>query len=197
MPTPTDVLDAIRQLEADLEAHIADEQHKWKYRLERGRVRFERAVVEQHRALKTRLGRYLRESPLTTVLTAPVIYSLAVPFVILDAWVTMYQWICFPAFGIPRVRRRDYIALDRGRLAYLNGIEKINCDYCGYANGVIAYVREVAARTEQYWCPIRHSRLVRGPHQRYRLFTDYGDARGYHRELNELRRALQRERPTE
>lgn len=191
MPTTTEVLETIRQLEADLEQHFAEKEREWKYRVERGRVRFEKTVVGQHRELRTRLDRYLRDSPLLTILSSPLIYSLAVPLVLLDLWVTIFQSICFPIYGIAKVRRRDYIALDRGRLAYLNGIERVNCDFCGYANGVIAYVREVAGRTEQYWCPIRHSRAVRGPHAHYPLFTDYGDARGYHLKLADLRRSLQ------
>ena len=28
--------------------------------------------------------------------------------------------------------------------------KKLNCVYCGYANGVIGHAREIAARTEQY-----------------------------------------------
>jgi len=191
MPTPTEVLETIRQLEADLAQQLAEKEREWKYRVERGRVHFEEAVLRRHRELRTRIGRYLRDSALVTILSAPLIYSLVVPMVLLDLWVTIFQAICFPIYGIAKVRRRDYIALDRGRLAYLNGIEKMNCDYCGYANGVIAYVREVAGRTEQYWCPIRHSRPVRGPHAHYPLFTDYGDAQGYHLKLADLRQSLQ------
>lgn len=195
MRSATDILEAIRQLEAELEQQFTAKQEEWKYRIELGRAQFEQAVVRQHREMRTRIGRYLRESPIPTLLTTPVIYSVAVPMLLLDLWVTFYQWVCFPIYGIPRVRRGDYIAMDRRRLQYLNGIEKANCDYCSYANGVIAYVREVTARTEQYWCPIKHSRALRGPHQRYRLFVDYGDARGYHRELEELREALRKEQP--
>lgn len=195
MRSATDILEAIRQLEAELEQQLTAKQEEWKYRLELGRAQFEQAVIRQHREMRTRLIRYLRESPIPTLLTTPVIYSVAVPMLLLDVWVTLYQWVCFPIYGIPRVRRRDYIAMDRRRLQYLNAIEKANCDYCSYANGVIAYMREVTARTEQYWCPIKHSRALRGPHQRYRLFVDYGDARGYQRELEELRDALRKERP--
>jgi hypothetical protein len=32
--------------------------------------------------------------------------------------------------------------IDRHRLGYLNVIEKANCVYCSYANGVVAYVRD-------------------------------------------------------
>jgi hypothetical protein len=88
------------------------------------------------------------------------------------------------------VRRSQYIVIDRHHVAYLNAIEKLNCVYCGYANGVFAYVREIAGRTEQYWCPIRHAKRVRAPHRHYRRFVDYGDAEGYRRRLLPLRDEL-------
>lgn len=106
---------------------------------------------------------------------------------------TIYQWVCFPIYGIGRVRRRAYFAIDRHKLAYLNTIEKVNCTFCSYANGVIAYVREVAACTEQYWCPIKHAQAIPTPHVRYHLFFDYGNAEGYRRELLALRRTLRQE----
>jgi hypothetical protein len=80
--------------------------------------------------------------------------------------------------------------MDRHRLAYLNGIEKLNCAYCTYANGLIAYVREVAGRTEQYWCPIRHARRIPAPHRRYAHFFEYGDAAAYRHNLSAKRHEL-------
>jgi hypothetical protein len=107
-----------------------------------------------------------------------------------DLAFTLYQHICFRAYGVSRVRRRDYLVNDRHKLVYLNTIEKVNCAYCGYTNGVIAYAREIIARTEQYWCPIRHARRVRGAHARYPRFFDYGDAEAYQTGIEEMRRKL-------
>jgi hypothetical protein len=115
---------------------------------------------------------------------------MVVPIALLDLWITVYQVICFPVYGIVKVRRAGYIVFDRHHLAYLNAIEKLNCVYCGYANGVFAYVREIAGRTEQYWCPIRHAKRVRAPHPHYREFVEYGDAEGYQEQLSRLRRQL-------
>ena len=86
---------------------------------------------------------------------------MVLPIALLDLWASVYQWVCFPVYGISRVRRSAYVVIDRQHLAYLNAIEKLNCVYCGYGNGVFAYVREIAGRTEQYRCPIRHARRVR------------------------------------
>lgn len=135
---------------------------------------------------------YVLRGDLRTLLTAPVIYSLAVPIALLDLWVMVFQAVCFRAWRIQPVRRWDYFAIDRHRLPYLNAIEKMNCFYCSYANGVFAYVQEVAARTEQYWCPIRHARALRGTHARYPAFAPYGDAAAYHRRLPALRAAIKR-----
>ena len=123
-------------------------------------------------------------------LTLPVIYSLLIPFVVLDVWVQLYQALAFRVLGIAPVRRRHYLVLDRHRLGYLNTLQKANCAYCGYINGLIAFVREVGARTEQFWCPIRHATATRAPHGRYRRFAPYGDAAAFHRTLPVLRRQL-------
>jgi hypothetical protein len=122
---------------------------------------------------------------------------MVVPIALLDLWITAYQSICFRAYGVARVKRSTFIVIDRQHLAYLNAIEKLNCVYCGYANGVFAYVREVAGRTEQYWCPIRHAHRVRAPHGHYRRFIDYGDAEGYRRRLLPLRHELRDRRPAD
>jgi hypothetical protein len=98
-----------------------------------------------------------------------------------------YQAICFPVYKIPKVRRRDYLVFDRHHLAYLNTIEKINCAYCSYANGAIAFMREVASRTEIYWCPIKHARRVLGPHPHYQGFADFGDAAGFREKLVQMK----------
>ena len=162
--------------------------------VERIAERLRAAEHDLARDLKQGVLAYIREGSLLSLLTAPVIYSLLLPLAVLDAWVTIYQWVCFPIYGIVRVRRGSYFLIDRHRLAYLNAIEKVHCTFCSYANGVIAYVREVAARTEQYWCPIKHARPVPTPHTRYELFFDYGNATRYRRELAALRRTLRRER---
>jgi len=185
-----DLLDRAAALERELEAELIRGRIRWRYRVDAGRVRFERDIRLAHRRIKQSIPRFLRESSLPNLLTAPVIYSLIVPIALLDLWMSGYQAICFRVYGIPRVPRSAYIVIDRHHLAYLNGIEKMNCVYCGYANGVFAYVREIAGRTEQYWCQIRHAKRLPAPHVHYRQFLDYGDAEGYRRRLMALRQAL-------
>lgn len=122
------------------------------------------------------------------LLTGPVIYGLAVPIAFADVCATIYQWICFPVYGITRVKRRDYIVLDRAKLKYLNLYHKFNCLYCEYANGVIAYVAEIFARTEWFWCPIKHAREIKSPHAHYDKFLEYGDGENFRGKLKGIRK---------
>lgn len=186
----TPVARRLRALRREAVTAARAQQARWRFRLRRGRVEFDHDVHDLHVRLRQSLPAYLIGANPWSLLTAPVIYSLLVPFALLDLWVSLYQWICFPIYGIAPVRRRSYFALDRQKLRYLNAIEKVNCTFCTYANGLIAYVREVAARTEQYWCPIKHARAVPAPHARYHRFFDYGDAESYRQRLGEQRARL-------
>jgi len=181
----------LRAAERALARDIRAQRRRWKYRISRGRLWFDAELRDAHRQLRQSIPTFLRNSSLTNLLSAPLIYSLVVPFVLLDVWVTLYQSICFPIYGIALVRRRPFFVIDRHKLDYLNAIEKAHCAYCSYVNGLIAYTREIAARTEQYWCPIRHARSLRGGHDRYTYFADYGDAAGYRHGLTALRRELE------
>jgi len=178
---------SIHALERQLETALARRRVELNYEVHEGAVRFEHAVVARHRLLKQRLLSYFMGARLTMILSAPAIYALIIPLLLLDLLVGVYQMTCFPVYGIPRVRRADYLAFDRGQLAYLNAVEKLNCEYCAYANGILAYVREVASRTEEYWCPIKHARRVLGVHSRYGNFVDFGDGDAYRHDLERLR----------
>jgi hypothetical protein len=176
----------LRSVEAEIEAEMAKRREELRFQVVNHRIVFEQEVLRLQRAIKTRALRYLIEANPLMILSAPVIYSLIVPIALADIWVMAYQAICFPVYRIPKVRRRDYLVFDRHHLAYLNIIEKINCAYCSYANGAIAFVREVAARTEVYWCPIKHARRVLGPHPHYQGFADFGDAEGFQTRLKQM-----------
>ena len=185
-PHIVELTEKIHELEAELEAELAQRRAELRVGMERGRAFFEEEILRRHRELKTRLSTYILKARPLVIITAPVIYAMIVPFLVLDLFVTVYQAVCFPVYGIPKVRRGDYLVFDRHHLAYLNALEKLNCAYCAYANGLVAYVREIAGRTEQYWCPIKHARRVIGAHPRYATFEDYGDADGYRKRLAQL-----------
>ena len=175
----------IEELETELSAEIARRSAQLRFGIEQGRIRFEEEVRRRHEMLRTSVWKYLRQANPLAVITAPVIYSLIVPFVILDLFLAIYQAICFRAYEIKPVKRSDYLIFDRYHLAYLNPIEKLNCAYCSYANGLLAYAREIGSLTEAYWCPIKHARRLQAAHNRYRGFADYGDADAYRKKVSE------------
>ncbi|MBV1702156.1 MAG: hypothetical protein KGQ46_10090 [Hyphomicrobiales bacterium] len=179
MTTTSQILDKIRTLEAELAAQLALEQANLKFGIENGKIIFEAEMLRQHKAMQIKLWPYLRAAGLLTILTAPLIYGLTLPLVLLDIFVTIYQAVCFPVYGIAKVRRQDYLNFDRSHLAYLNALEKINCGYCAYGNGILGYAGEIAARTELYWCPIKHARRMQYMHSQYRNFVEFGDAEAF------------------
>ena len=193
IPKLQGLLEEIRELEKKVADEITREAGEFGYTVRQGRVSFEQEIAHRHRQMATRIGAYLADAPLLFLLTAPIIYSLILPLLLLDIFVWIYQLICFPVYRIPKVKRSDFIVLDLHHLQYLNRIERFNCSYCSYANGLIAYTREVAARSEQYWCPIKHARKIRAPHSHYYNFLSYGDCEDYSARLEELRQKFTEE----
>jgi hypothetical protein len=201
MPTGRidEILAHLHELQAELEQEIDRllqvKRDQFRYSLKQGKVRFEQGMKALQRHQRTGLWEYLRSARLGHLLTAPIIYSVFLPLALLDLMACLYQHSCFRIYGIPRVLRSDYVIIDRQHLDYLNTIEKLNCIYCGYANGLIEYLREISARTEQYWCPIKHARRSPDPHRFNNGFLDYGDAQGYREQVQRLRASIQELRP--
>lgn len=187
-----ELLERIRQLEDQIEQEVERRRAELHADFKNKRIRFEQEVRAQQARFKMGLVKYVFHSKIRHLLSAPFIYSMIFPLLLLDVCVTTYQWICFPLYKIPRVKRNVYFIYDRKHLAYLNLIEKINCAYCSYGNGLAAYTKEITARTEQYWCPIKHARRVLQAHSYYNGFVDYGDAEAYRKELQNLRDELSR-----
>ena len=177
-------------LEDELRTALHEQETRMFFQIKGKRVEFERSVKEAHRQLKTSFFRWLVAYRPQNLITGPIIYGMVIPLLMIDACVSFYQWACFPIYGITKVRRGDYLVFDRHQLGYLNFIEKFHCTYCEYGNGLIAYMREILARTEEYFCPIKHARKVLGTHTRYRRFLDYGDAADYEARLEAFRVGL-------
>jgi hypothetical protein len=180
----------IVRLQGELDREIAAQRKVLGVKLEAALVDFEDGVVAEQRALRIKVASFLAQSSFGATVTAPIIYSLIIPFLLADIWVVIYQAVYFQACGITRVRRSDYIVFDRRHLAYLNWIEAMNCLFCAYANGLVSYIRQVSSRAEQYWCPIKHALKIHDPHTRYQKFLKCGDADGCRGRLAACRNQL-------
>ncbi|MGC9472000.1 MAG: hypothetical protein ACP5D1_10690 [Bacteroidales bacterium] len=129
--------------------------------------------------LKTR-HRFLKH-----LIILPFIYPAVIPLLMLDFWIELYHRVSFPIYGIPAVKRSRYVLIDRHRLQYLNVMQKLNCIYCGYANGILQYWVKIIGETEKYWCGIRHGEregFVSPAH--HEKFIPYGDEEAYRREFS-------------
>lgn len=182
------LLDHIKDLEKELLVEVEAKQRQFSYRVQDRKVQFTENARARHKLLSQKLTRYLYEAKPLSVLSTPMILFCAVPIVFMDFVAAVFQFVCFPVYGIPKVPRKDYVVMDRRKLSYLNSIEKWNCVYCEYVNGVLAYAQEIAGRTEQYWCPIKHALRLRTMHSRYPRFLDYGDAEQYRQRVEQVRR---------
>ena len=80
-------VERLHDAEEDLRREVEQQQRRWQYRVRRGRVWFDRELREAHRRLRQGIPAYVREGGVLTLLTAPVVYSLLFPLLILDLWV--------------------------------------------------------------------------------------------------------------
>ncbi|MBV1866647.1 MAG: hypothetical protein KUG69_01890 [Marinosulfonomonas sp.] len=181
------MIQRFRDFEDGLEAEFDKRRAALDLKIEKGRLVLSEELRRRNKALRTGIFGYLRHARLLAILTAPFIYALVLPLVLLDLFVSLYQAICFPAYRISKVARGDHIVFDRHLLGYLNGIEKLNCIFCSYANGLLSYASEIASRTEAHWCPIKHQARVSRANGRYLGFAEYGDPQGYQERVSAAR----------
>lgn len=185
------LLEQVRQLEKEMVGEARKKETEFCYTVHAKAVQFTHATKTQHRRHRLGVPSYFLHSRFLVLATSPFIWMCAIPILLADLTGTAYQAICFPIYGIPRVRRSEYLNFDRHYLTYLNFFEKVNCEYCAYVNGILGYFTEIAARTEQHWCPIKHAGCVKCEHSRYKKFIEYGDAEKYRQQLEVIRRSYQ------
>jgi hypothetical protein len=126
-------------------------------------------LIARRRGFKNFILRYL--------VAFPLIWLPLIPVIITDIILEIYHRIVFPIYGIPYVKRSEYIRMgDRAKLPYLSWTEKIGCIYCGYINGWLHYASTIAGRTENHLCAIMHleSRGYK-PAEHEKEFMKYGD----------------------
>jgi hypothetical protein len=186
--------DKIRELIEEIDAmklKLAEEIDKQEshisYEIKNGYVTFEKEVLSKQRENMKNLLTWFREVPLLHLLTAPLIYAMVIPAIIFDVLLFVYQQIAFRIFKFEFIKRSDYMHFDHHYLGYLNAIEKFNCLYCSYFNGLMLYASAIAGRTELYFCPIKHAKKVIAQHKYYEEFLSYGDEEDYQKKLKELR----------
>jgi len=183
-----EIVNNIKAMQLELEDELKKAGQTVTFHLSGKKIHFDQGVKKEHSKLKVNLFRYALFPRPRHVLVAPFTYALLPALLLLDLLASLYHAVCFPLLEIPKVKRSDYFAYDRHHLAYLNLLEMVNCIYCSYGNGLISYLKEIFARTEQYWCPIKHAHRVHGAHSHYKNFIEYADAEAFRRDLEKVRK---------
>ena len=120
---------------------------------------------------------------LARFLSGPLVWLPLPVFILLDILISIYQAVCFPIYGINKVKRSTYILiLDRNKLQYLTPFQKLGCMYCGYANGLLVYLKEIAGLTEKYWCGIMHKNkkgFINQPSQAAQNFAKFNNEKDF------------------
>jgi hypothetical protein len=180
-----EILDKIESLNNDLRAEYDRLSEKYGFSKQKKRIIFLEEFRRRNKGFKFPTWKYIIPSNIRHFLSIPFIYGMIIPTVILDLFLTIYQWTAFPLYRIPRVKRGEYIVFERRFLDYLNLVQKINCLYCSYVNGVFAYAVEIGGRTERYWCPIKSAQKLPFAHGWYKDFADYGNPEDWNEKTRE------------
>lgn len=183
-----EIVSNIKAMQAELEDELKKAGQVVNFHLSGKQVHFDHGTKQAHRQFKVNLFAYALFPRPRHVLVAPFTYALLPALLFIDLLATIYHAICFPLLEIPKVKPSDYLIFDRHHLAYLNLLEMVNCIYCSYGNGLVSYLKEIFARTEQYWCPIKHAHKVLAAHSHYRNFIEYADAEAFRRDLEKVRK---------
>jgi hypothetical protein len=156
MPSPEKI---IRFFRRELEREIEKQNSGLRIGLEKGRELFEKELERLHKELKISWWKYIKNNGFWVMITSPIIYSGILFIVPVDILVLLCGYICFPAYKITPVARTGYFVFERAYLAYLNTIQMINCAYCSYGNGLMAYVSEILVRMKHLWNPEEQEKI--------------------------------------
>ncbi len=177
-----EILKEIESKKKELVKEYEKLKDRYDFSFKKWKIIFTEKAKEFNKRYRDSILRYIFDSRIKDILSIPFIWSVLLPVLVLDLFVTVYHYVCFKfLYDIPLVSRKDYIVFDRKHLDYLNIFQKIYCIYCSYVNWFLAYAVEVAGRTEKYWCPIKHAQRNGNGHNWEKYFADYWDAEEFKR----------------
>ncbi len=175
----------IDELNENLRIEYTRLSDKYGFFTKKRKVVFLKNFKDKNKEWRIPAWKYIIPRNIRHFVSIPFIYVLIFPVVVLDVFLTIYNWVAFPLYRIPPVKRKDHIIYDRQFLDYLNIIQKANCIYCSYVNGFFSYAMEIGARTERYWCPVKAARKPERYHGWYKDFADYGNPKEWNEKFND------------
>ena len=104
---------------------------------------------------------------------------MGVFLVLLHICLEIYHQVAFRLYGIDLVDGSRYVKFDRYKLSKLTFLQKVNCTYCAYANGLLAYAVKIGSETEKYWCGIKHDIKKDSKYIEPRYHKDFAEYKKY------------------
>lgn len=135
----------------------------------------------------------LHEKQLTNIkylLSTPFIYGMIVPMLFFHILIEIYHRVCFYLYDMEYIDYRNHFRFDRHRIGGISPLQKFNCIYCEYGNGLASFTKEVIGKTEAFWCPIKHEDSPESPHAYYQQFMEYGNGRNFEEKRETVREKL-------
>lgn len=85
------------------------------------------------------VGSHIRRIGVARVTAGGGAMYLCIPLLFVSHYtlsILLYQFMIRPLFRTPKLNWRDFIVVDRHRIEELSWFDKLNCQFCGYANGI-------------------------------------------------------------
>jgi hypothetical protein len=87
-------------------------------------------------------GSQVKRIGIARVLTGGTAMYICLPFIVLQHIFYLfffYNVLLFHLIGLPRLKFTNYVVVDRYKIEALPWLDRFNCMYCGYANGLYMF----------------------------------------------------------
>ncbi|NCN07421.1 hypothetical protein GW933_01870 [Candidatus Falkowbacteria bacterium] len=179
------IIEKIDSLNEALKSEYTRLSGKYGFSIRKSAIVFFEKTRNKNKKFKIPTWKYIIPRHIRHFASIPFIYMMIFPVALLDLFITFYNLTAFTLYQIPQVKRKDHFIYDRKFLDYLNIIQKFNCLYCSYVNGLLSYATEIGARTERYWCPVKAANKPKNYHNWYKDFADYGNPQEWTEKFND------------
>jgi hypothetical protein len=180
------ILEKMDSLNESLQEEYKHMSEKYGFSIEKRRVIFLQKFKQRNKSFRIPTWEYVIPQNVRHILSMPFIYIMIIPVGTLDLFLVLYNHTALPLYRIPSVKREDHFIYDRQFLDYLNLIQKANCIYCSYVNGLFSFATEIGAQTERYWCPLKAAHKPKHNHSLYKYFADYGNPEEWKEKFNKV-----------
>ncbi len=108
-----EILKRMEELKSQLQSEYEALMERYDYAVENRKIVFSEKAKRFQKDVREGVFHYLLSAEIRHLLSIPFIYAMIVPTIVLDLFLTVFQFTAFPLYGIERVRRSDHILFDR------------------------------------------------------------------------------------